>query len=277
LILISFGAGCLEPNLPAYSGDQYKLPFEEKGFSLCIGLLFVMHNAARVLAMVVGPIVRSRTKCFGADDCYPAVFGVFVVAKLVAIASILLGKRHAVIITPKGNMLVMVCGCIWHALKQKFNGAPRKNHWLDHSIEKYGQTTVTDTRRGLHVIALMPPLIIVATLYFQQVSRWVFQSRQMDGTLGSYQVKPDQVPLVNALSVVVFVPMCEYVFNPFMAKFGIRSNLHRVILGGFLSASAFVVAALVQFKVESSEAKSMHMVWQIPQHMLLALGEWEVF
>ncbi|KAG5666634.1 hypothetical protein PVAND_014650 [Polypedilum vanderplanki] len=275
LILISFGAGCLEPNLPAYSGDQYRLPLEEKGFSLCIGLLFVMHNAARVLAMIIGPIVRSKTKCFGDDDCYPAVFGIFVVAKVCAILSILIGKRHAVIITPKDNMLVKVCGCIWFALKRKISG-PRqanKSHWLDYSVERYGAQIVSDTKRVVHVIALMPPLIIVATLYFQQVSRWVFQSRQMDGTLGNYQIKPDQVPLVNAISVVIFVPLCEYVFNPLLSKFGIKSNLHRVILGGFLSASAFIVAALVQFKVENSEPKSLHMVWQVPQHMILALGE----
>lgn len=111
--MISFGAGCLEPNLPAYSGDQYRLPLEEKGFSICIGILFIMQNAARVIALILMPVIRSKTKCFGSDDCYPLVFGIFVTVKFVAIGSLLIGRKYAVVIKPSGNMFVKVLGCIW--------------------------------------------------------------------------------------------------------------------------------------------------------------------
>ncbi|XP_070489873.1 peptide transporter family 1-like [Chironomus tepperi] len=272
LLLISFGIGCLEPNLPAYSGDQYRLPLEERGFALCIGLLFIMQNAARVIAMIVGPLLRSRTKCFGADDCYPLIFGIFVAAKFFAIMLLTFGRKYAVVVTPSGNMFTKVIGCVWYGLKGKFGSSDRRryNHWLDRSEKVYGKRIVADTKRVLHVLALLPPLVITASLYFQQASRWVFQSRQMDGQIGNFNIKPDQVPLVNALSVVIFVPLCEYVFNPLLSKIGIKTNLHRVILGGFLSATAFVIAALVQFQVDQ---KQLHMVWQVPQHMVLALGE----
>lgn len=113
LLLISFGLGCLEPNLPAYSGDQYKLPLEERGFALCIGLLFIMQNAARVLAMVVGPILRSKVKCFGGDDCYPLIFGILVATKFIAILTLTVGKKYAVVVMPGGNMFIKVIGCIW--------------------------------------------------------------------------------------------------------------------------------------------------------------------
>lgn len=159
-----------------------------------------------------------------------------------------------------------------HGIKSKFTSGNRGRyaHWLDSAEPKYGRLIVADTKRVLHVLTLLPPLVITASLYFQQASRWVFQSRQMNGQIGSITIKPDQVPLVNALSVVIFVPLSEYVFNPILSKFGIKTNLHRVILGGFLSASAFVMAAIVQFQVDKQE---LHMVWQIPQHMVLALGE----
>ncbi|KAG5666635.1 hypothetical protein PVAND_014651 [Polypedilum vanderplanki] len=275
LILISFGAGCLEPNLPAFSGDQYKLPLESKGFSLCIGLLFVMQNAARIIALVLLPYLRSKTQCFGAAECYPLIFGIFVMTKLIAITSILICRKFAVINLPSGNMFVKVCGCIWNAIVKKIKSkkAAKKSHWLDYSEEKYGAQIVSDTKRVVRVLGLLPPLVIVATLYFQQATRWVFQSRQMDGTVGNYVIKPDQVPLVNAISVVFFVPLCEYVFNPLLSKVWIKTNLHRVIFGGVISATAFVVAAIIQFQVERREPHSMHMVWQIPQHMMLALGE----
>jgi dipeptide/tripeptide permease len=93
----------------------------------------------------------------------------------------------------------------------------------------------------------------------------------MNGQVGNYTIKPDQMPLVNAISTAIFVPFCEYFLNPLIAKVGIRTSLQRVVLGGFLSGTAFVIAALLQFQVDRQE--QLHMVWQIPQHMVLALGE----
>lgn len=92
----------------------------------------------------------------------------------------------------------------------------------------------------------------------------------MNGQVGNYNIKPDQMPLVNAVSTAIFVPFCEYVLNPLIAKVGIRTSLQRVVLGGFLSGTAFVIAALLQFQVDR---QYLHMVWQVPQHMVLALGE----
>ncbi|CAG9810831.1 unnamed protein product [Chironomus riparius] len=272
LIFISVGVGCLEPNLPAYSGDQYRIPLEEKGFALCIGLLFIMQNAARVIAMLVGPVLRSNTKCFGAVDCYPLIFGIFVGAKVIAISSLVIGKKFAVVRLPEGNMFVKVCGTIWLGFKTKFFIRPKakRDHWLEYAEDKYGPSIVADTKRILYILTLLPPLVITATLYFQQASRWVFQSRQMNGQVGNYTIKPDQMPLVNAISTAIFVPFCEYALNPLIAKVGIKTNLQRVVLGGFLSGTAFVIAALLQFQVDRQD---LHMVWQVPQHMVLALGE----
>jgi hypothetical protein len=72
-----------------------------------------MQNAARVIAMIVGPVLRSRTKCFGADDCYPLIFGIFVAAKFFAIMLLTIGRKYAVVVTPTGNMFTKVIGCIW--------------------------------------------------------------------------------------------------------------------------------------------------------------------
>ena len=63
--------------------------------------------------MLVGPVLRSNTKCFGADDCYPLIFGIFVGVKVIAITSLVIGKRFAVVRLPEGNMFVKVCGTIW--------------------------------------------------------------------------------------------------------------------------------------------------------------------
>ena len=72
-----------------------------------------MQNAARVVALIVAPVLRSKTKCFGADDCYPLIFGIFIATKFLAIILISLGKKYAVVVKPSGNMFAKVIGCVW--------------------------------------------------------------------------------------------------------------------------------------------------------------------
>lgn len=130
---------------------------------------------------------------------------------------------------------------------------------------------VADVRRLLSLLYLFPSGILVSSLFFQQASRWVFQSQQMNGKIGNFEIKPDQVPAINALAVIIFVFVCEFYLIPFLRRIGlVKNHLHAVALGGVVSATSFVFAAILQFQVERH---FLHMAWQIPQHILLALGE----
>lgn len=130
---------------------------------------------------------------------------------------------------------------------------------------------VADVKRLLTLLYLFPSGILVSSLFFQQASRWVFQSQKMNGNLGNFTIKPEQVPAINAIAVIFFVFLCEYQIVPFLKKIGlIKNHLHAVAVGGVVSASSFVLAAILQFQVERG---FVHMAWQIPQHILLALGE----
>lgn len=130
---------------------------------------------------------------------------------------------------------------------------------------------VSDVRRLLALLYLFPSGILVASLFFQSASRWVFQSQQMNGKVGNFTIKADQVPAFGAVAVMVFVFLCEHQIVPFLNRIGIiKNHLHAVAVGGVLSATSFVLAAILQFQVDRSY---VHMAWQIPQHVLLALGE----
>lgn len=149
----------------------------------------------------------------------------------------------------------------------------KKAHWLDHSVEKYGSTFVDDAKRIMSIFALLPSLVINSSLYFQQSSRWVFQANLMDRKLGNTEIEPDQVQVVNAISVIVLVFVCEYVLIPLLSKIYIRTHLHLVSVGILASILAFVCAALLQFQINSAGHGNVHVVWMIPQYFLLALGE----
>lgn len=149
----------------------------------------------------------------------------------------------------------------------------KKTHWLDHSVEKYGNVFVDDAKRIISIFTLLPSLVINSSLYFQQSSRWVFQAELMDRKIGNTEIEPDQVQVVNAISVIILVFVCEYLLIPLMEKINIRTHLHRVSVGILASILAFVCAAVLQFQINRVGVGNLHVVWMIPQYFLLALGE----
>lgn len=149
----------------------------------------------------------------------------------------------------------------------------KKAHWLDHSVEKYGSVFVDDAKRIMSIFALLPSLVINSSLYFQQSSRWVFQAKLMNRRIGNTEIEPDQVQVINAISVIILVFVCEYLLNPLMEKIFIRTHLHRVSVGILASILAFVCAAVLQFQINRADFGEVHVVWMIPQYFLLALGE----
>jgi solute carrier family 15 (oligopeptide transporter), member 1 len=72
----------------------------------------------------------------------------------------------------------------------------------------------------------------------------------MTGELGNFTLKPDQMQVVNPLLILLFVPLFDYVLYPLLAKVGIKRPLQKLVLGGLLAATAFVVSALLELKLE---------------------------
>lgn len=145
-----------------------------------------------------------------------------------------------------------------------------KNHWLDYAEEKYGPEMVFETRSLLNVLVLYPPLILFWALFDQQGSRWVFQATRMDGSVGSFTIKPDQFNVINPLLVLILIPTCEYVLYPLIAKVGIKTSLQKATLGGVLAGVSFVISTVVELQLERHH---MHMTWLVPQYVVMTLGE----
>lgn len=149
---------------------------------------------------------------------------------------------------------------------------PRKN-LLDYSIDKYGDDLVNDTRVLLSIILLYLPLPFFWTLYDQQGSRWIFQADRMNGDIGFYNLQPEQIGVINPILILVLIPFFEVAVYPLLSRIGIRRSLQKIALGGILAAIGFLMSALVEFVVESSPEKSVCMLWQLPQYIVLAVAE----
>lgn len=149
---------------------------------------------------------------------------------------------------------------------------PRK-HLLDYSIDKYGDKFVHDVRTLLRILVLYLPLPLFWSLFDQKASRWIFQAEKMNGDLGFYTIKPDQMLMTNPLLVIILIPVFETIVVPAMNKIGLESKLNKIVVGGFLIAIAFLLATIVQFQIESSPIKSVNILWQLPQYFIITVGE----
>lgn len=74
----------------------------------------------------------------------------------------------------------------------------------------------------------------------------------MDGDVGFFTIKPDQMQVINPLLILVFIPLFDNFVYPLLAKMGIRRPLQKLTLGALLVAAAFIISACVEFKLETT-------------------------
>ena len=244
--MIAIGTGGIKPCVSAFGGDQFKLPEQERQLQTFFSVFYFSINSGALISTFVTPILRQDVKCFGDDTCYSLAFGVPAFLMLVATVILVIGKPMYVMKPPQGNILTKVCGSIYMGIKGKFTSNENREHWLDHAREKYGRYLVEDVKLLLKVLCMYIPLPVFWALFDQLGSRWTFQATRMDGAVGSYIIKPDQMQLANALFILVLIPVFDALVYPFFAKFGLLTKpLQRMTIGGLLTASAFLVSGKI--------------------------------
>ncbi len=73
----------------------------------------------------------------------------------------------------------------------------------------------------------------------------------MDGTLGEHvSVKPDQLQIVNALMILLLVPIFDSIVYPIFTKYNLLTPLQRIVTGGLIAALAFTVSGFVELQLE---------------------------
>ncbi len=72
----------------------------------------------------------------------------------------------------------------------------------------------------------------------------------MNGDLGGFVLKPDQMQIVNPLLILLLVPFFEAVIYPAFKKCGLLTPLQRIGCGLVLCGLSFVVSGFVELALE---------------------------
>ncbi|CRL01737.1 CLUMA_CG014953, isoform A [Clunio marinus] len=272
MLILTVGHGFIKSNSNTFAANQYKLPEQAQQFSFYFSLQYFCMKSGSIIGRFITPVVRSDVKCFGMNDCFPLAFGVHAISMFLSSIILIIGKRYYAKEILKGNMFVRVCACITNAIKEKLKqrDADPKDHWLDYAEDKHGVKLVNDTKMAFNVMLMFVPVPVFWTLIMQQGSRWVFQATRMNGDIGFYTIKPDQMIVFNSIFSLLLVPVFERIFYPLMAKFGIKTPLQKMACGLFCAAASFVIAALVEIQINRN---FIHILWLVPQYFVMVMGE----
>ncbi|XP_068920258.1 solute carrier family 15 member 1 [Petaurus breviceps papuanus] len=257
LVLIAFGTGGIKPCVSAFGGDQFE-ENQEKQRNRFFSIFYLAINSGSLLSTIITPMLRVH-ECgiHKKQECYPLAFGVPAALMAVSLIVFVIGSSMYKKFQPQGNVMSKVAKCIGFAIKNRFKHRskefPKREHWLDWAKEKYDERLIAQIKMVARVMFLYIPLPMFWALFDQQGSRWTLQATTMNGNFGTIEIQPDQMQTVNAILIVIMVPVVDVVIYPLIAKCGLNfTALKKMTVGMFLAAMAFVAAAILQVEIDKT-------------------------
>ncbi|XP_051876961.1 solute carrier family 15 member 2 [Pristis pectinata] len=255
LFLIAVGTGGIKPCVAAFGGDQFEeeQALERRRF---FSFFYMSINAGSLLSTIITPILRADVTCFG-GECYALAFGVPAALMVIALAVFLSGSGMYKKLPPQGNMLVEVSRCIRFSIhnrwKHRSRSYPKREHWLDWAVEKYPKKLIKEIKMVSRVLFLYLPLPMFWALFDQMGSRWTLQATRMNADFSGFIIQPDQMQTINAILIVIFIPIFDMGVYPLFAKCKLKlTPLRRMTVGMVLAGLAFIAAAIVELQVQNT-------------------------
>ncbi|KAK0400132.1 hypothetical protein QR680_003371 [Steinernema hermaphroditum] len=276
LFVIGLGTGGIKPCVSSFGADQFP-SHHTKMISIFFSVFYFTVNAGSTISMALTPIFRTMP-CMGHDSCYPLAFGVPAGLMLLATVLFMVGSVSYKKVPPKENTIKRVCVTISVAIFNFFrNWNTKRDHWMDHFLdnhrcendpkclalavkgkrvgEKCAQQQFADDCKSLvRVTVMMLPVPMFWALYDQQGSRWLLQAVEMETEIWSgFNILPDQMSIVNAILILIFIPIFQSAVYPAVERCGIRTTpLRKMVVGGLLAALSFAVCGFVQLRVNQT-------------------------
>jgi POT family proton-dependent oligopeptide transporter len=263
LALIAAGAGGIKPCVSAFVGDQFR-PGQRILLQRVYGWFYWVINLGSAASKLVIPLLLVTA---GPRVAF-ALPGVLMAIALVVFWR---GRRHYVLAPSSGPTPHGFLRVVGSALSRRGPRAPGE-HWLDAARDRHPAEAVEGARAVLRIMGVFAAVTLFWALFDQKGSSWVLQAKAMDLRLGDVTLSPAQLQALNPFMVMGLIPLFSWVVFPALERRGIaRTPLARMTGGMFIAVLSFVAAAAVQSVLDGG--RTPHVLWQIPQYLLLTVGE----
>jgi POT family proton-dependent oligopeptide transporter len=262
LVLVAAGAGGAMPATSSLVGERLgaagPIPAARASAALRSAVL-----AASLVAKLGAPLLLVTAGPRAA----------FAAAALALVAAVLLSREDRDVLpdgprSPEPHGFVRVVATSLARLGTGRTG----QDWLAVSAEFHPPRAVEGARAVLRLLPVFAALAIFWALFDQRASAWVFQARQLDLALGPVTLSPAQLQALSPILVMVIAPLLARVVFPALERRGVVvPPLQKVGAGLFATVAAFVAAGILQLVIDAGHLP--HAAWQLPQYVLLTVGE----
>ncbi|KAI9297173.1 PTR2-domain-containing protein [Neoconidiobolus thromboides FSU 785] len=296
LYLIGIGTGGIKPCIASHGGDQFP-PSHYHLLSRFFLFFFWAANIGSMFAGILSPIIKDNITCFG-TKCYFASFGLCAIVLAISLTFFIFGSPFYRVIPPPKEFLP------WKAIKTAISArklwskAPANEkelygHWLNFADDLVGAHFTEEIRLLGKVIVMFVPFIFFFILFDQYNSEWQHQIEFMDRRIGTNLTFSTELSnYFNTILIMFLIPLFNYIIYPYLRKKNISFKLlDRMGLGYLLVLIAFIISNILQYQVDYYYNNVSHSivpvadlevtscdgcltwVWQIPQWIILSLGE----
>ncbi|KAF8187138.1 peptide transporter PTR2B [Pholiota molesta] len=268
IVIIGTGAGAIKANVSPMIAEQYTGKLRKK--TLSSGEVVVVSPAVTVqsiylyfyAAINLGSCGAISASFLARDHGYWVAFLVPTLIFLLVPLVLLVGKNNYVKTPPRGSILLETLRVITLALEPKWSinpvttirGCRAKDFWDPAKPSHYadGQRPKKITWDDEFVEEVARTLNACAVFLFLPFF-WLCYS-QIDGNLGTVAAgmtlngsPNDLIQNLNPISIVVLIPIFDYLIYPFLRRRGINFTPIKRIYAGFLVAGlAMLYAAVLQ-------------------------------
>ena len=236
LILLAIGSGGIKPCVSAFVGDQFG-PGQEKQLTKAYSLFYWSINFGSFFAFLFLPYIRAKTS-YSVAFLIPGVF------MLLATAIFFSGRKKFVMKPPTSTL---------PPVDKATRAADRVTLW--------------------RIALVFLPVTVFWSLFDQQNTTWVQQGQQMVPVkLGDYSIDGETMQSTNPIYVMAIIPLFVTWLYPALSRMGLRPTLlRRMGAGMVLAATAFLISAMLQKRIEGGEKLSV--LWQLLPYGVMTAGE----
>ncbi len=235
LLLIAIGAGGVKPNVSVMVGDQFENE-SDANIAKLYDIFYFGINVGAFFSMLITPVLKNSR--YGA----PLAFGVPGILMFLALITFYVGKSKYKIKLPK------------HTREQE------KLSFKEQFMSVW---------KVLVVFSFIP---LFWALYDQNGSEFVLQAGKMDLHFMGVDWLQEQIQVVNALLILILIPVFSFGIYPLLEKIGIRVTALRKIGWGLIVLTlTFVLVAWIQTQID--HGVTLNIGWQLLAYVLLTVAE----
>ena len=233
LSLIAIGSGGIKPCVSANVGDQFNASNQHL-ISKAFGWFYFSINAGSFVSILLIPWLLQN---YGPRMAF-AVPGV-----LMAVATLVfwMGKKKFVHIPPVGKAFIRD----------------------------------TFSREGLWVLLRLAVIYLFVAVFWalwdQSGGEWVLQAAKMNLHFMGIDWLASQIQAVNAIMILLFIPVFQYVIYPAINKVFTLTPLRKMGLGLVVAGISFLVSAWIERQIAAGLRPSI--AWQLPAYALVTAAE----